>query len=229
MHLASRSPMAGVRAYDEHVQLAPRTRRQLPESMSRRRAARVVLRVALLLLASSSCLVALVACQGKVDGATRQATAALARPRLVKVTSTVMEPTLHCSGQIGCGARVADRVEFVSPPRPPRRREILVIKPPAGHDRKCPRQLILERAIGLPGDRWQERRGFVFIDGHRLAEFYIRNGRRDSRTVAPIRIPRDRYFVMGDNRRTSCDSRAWGPIPASRIVGVFLALRRPHS
>jgi signal peptidase I len=148
------------------------------------------------------------------------------KPRVITVTSTVMEPTLRCAGKPGCSSRRADRVDFVAPSGQPRRRTIVVVRPPRREGLACPRGLLLERVVGVPGDLWEERRGLVFIDGHRLSEFYIRADRRERRTIAPTRIPRGHYFVMGDNRLTRCDSRGWGALPSSRIVGVFLALRR---
>ena len=85
----------------------------------------------------------------------------------------------------------------------------------------------VKRLIGLPGETWQERDGWVYIDGRRLAEPYLRPGRRDDETLKPRRIPAGHYFFMGDNRRWSCDSRKWGAVPRADIVGEVFATYWP--
>ena len=81
----------------------------------------------------------------------------------------------------------------------------------------------------LPGDLWEERSGYVYINGNRLSEPYIQPSRRDDRTIAPMRIPPHHYFFMGDNRSSSCDSRAWGTVPRKNLIGKVFATYWPPS
>ena len=87
--------------------------------------------------------------------------------------------------------------------------------------------VFVKRIIGLPGERWQERNGVVYINGKRLREPYIKNDRRDFQTWPARRIPKDGYFMMGDNRQSSCDSRRWGTVPRENIIGKVFALYWP--
>jgi signal peptidase I len=77
---------------------------------------------------------------------------------------------------------------------------------------------LLRRVIGLPGETIRGRDGHIVVNGRRLAEPYLPRG-----TISPSfqgrRIPAGRYFVLGDNRRTALDSRRFGPVPRSTIVG----------
>jgi signal peptidase I len=63
------------------------------------------------------------------------------------------------------------------------------------------------------------RNGSVFINGVRLDEPYLRPGYRGSETGEWTRIPSARFFVLGDNRTMSCDSRRWGFVPRNNIIG----------
>jgi signal peptidase I len=85
----------------------------------------------------------------------------------------------------------------------------------------------VKRLIGLPGETWEERNGYVYIDGKKLDEPYVKPSRRDPRTIAPIKIAKDHYFMMGDNRSQSCDSRAWGTVPKKNLIGKVFATYWP--
>jgi len=88
---------------------------------------------------------------------------------------------------------------------------------------------LVKRVVGLPGDVISLSRGYVYIDGKRLDESWLPAGEQGitsegpqgnaSNLVHPYHIPANEYFVMGDNRNDSCDSRYWGPIKQSLIVG----------
>jgi hypothetical protein len=87
-----------------------------------------------------------------------------------------------------------------------------------------------------PGTVWEERNGYVYINGKKLNEPYIRPERRDHLTLSLIdlppngtqtRIPKDYYLVMGDNRRLSCDSRRWGLVPRKNLIGEVFATYWP--
>lgn len=83
----------------------------------------------------------------------------------------------------------------------------------------------VKRVIGLPGETVEIRSKQVYIDGVPLDEPYAvfkDPSSRDRRTrdvLGPIEIPVNHYFVMGDNRDRSYDSRYWGPLPRERIIG----------
>src|SRR5579884_2738648 len=77
----------------------------------------------------------------------------------------------------------------------------------------------IKRVIGLPGDRVQIIDGYVYINGKKLTEKYVPMRYRDDRDWGPKVVPPDSYFVLGDDRIASNDSRAWGFVPKSYIYG----------
>jgi signal peptidase I len=148
-----------------------------------------------------------------------------------RIPSSSMEPTLHCAGGQGCEARLSDRVlanRFIYHFRNPHRGEIIVFKTPPAAQRNCGAGgTFVKRLIGLPGDSWSERNGFVYINGKKLNEPYIKPARRDSETHEAQQIPLGMYFMMGDNRSSSCDSRVWGPVPRDNLIGEVFATYWP--
>jgi signal peptidase I len=153
-----------------------------------------------------------------------------------RIPSPSMEPTLHCARPgFGCEADSSDRVlanRFIYHFRDPRRGEIVVFHAPKLATRECTGGIFVKRIIGLPGEVWTERDGYTYIDGKRVSEPYVRPDRRDMQTrslldIPPTgtlqRIPKHMYLMEGDNRAHSCDSRVWGLVPRSAIIGkVFL-------
>ena len=87
--------------------------------------------------------------------------------------------------------------------------------------------MFVKRLVGLPGETWSERDGFVYIDGKRLDEPYIKADRRDHDTKDPGKIAPGHYFMMGDNRQSSCDSRVWGTVPKKNLIGEVFATYWP--
>jgi signal peptidase I len=160
-----------------------------------------------------------------------------------RIPSSSMEPTLHCAKPAqGCEANTSDRVlanRFIYHFRDPRRGEIVVFKTPPLAEQECgSKGTFVKRLIGLPGEVWEERNGFVYINGQKLNEPYIKPDRRDTQTLglADIpprhtytRIPKDYYLMMGDNRNSSCDSRRWGLVPRKNLIGEVFATYWPPS
>ena len=150
-----------------------------------------------------------------------------------RIPSSSMEPTLHCARPgSGCEARFSDRVlanRFIYHFRKPHRGDIIVFKTPPLAEEKCGAGgTFVKRLIALPGETWQEKNGFIYIDGKKLIEPYIKPDRRDTGTSYPARkIPNGEYFMMGDNRSQSCDSREWGPVPRKNLIGEVFAVHWP--
>jgi signal peptidase I len=151
-----------------------------------------------------------------------------------RIPSSSMEPTLHCARPgDACEARFSDRVlanRFVYHFRDPKRGEIVVFETPP---KACGvGGTFVKRVVGLPGERLEVRlvrgEGYVFINGKRLDEPYVRNDRRElSSSFGPITVPKDHYFMMGDNRAKSCDSREWGSLPRENLIGKVFATYWP--
>jgi signal peptidase I len=147
-----------------------------------------------------------------------------------------MEPTLHCAHPApGCLAKEEDRIVTEAYDNSlPARGDIVVFHTPELARLRCGSSgLFVKRLIGLPGERWAERQGFVYVDGRKLDEPYIDRDRRDDNTLGlrdipgrPTRIPKAQYLLMGDNRASSCDSRYWGLVPRQNIVGKVVEIRR---
>jgi signal peptidase I len=113
----------------------------------------------------------------------------------------------------------------------PDRGDIVVFDTPPGARERCGAGgVFVKRIIGLPGESWEERNGFVYINGRKLDEPYIRPERRDLSGTYPARkIPKNHYFMMGDNRLSSCDSRVWGTVSRDNLIGkVFFVYWPPN-
>ncbi len=153
-----------------------------------------------------------------------------------RIPSSSMEPTLHCARpDSGCEARFSDRVlacRFCFHFWSPKRGDIIVFKTPPLAETRCGAGgTFVKRLIGLPGDRWEERNGFVYINGKRLNEPYVQAKRRieDGKTIAEKKIPANQFFMMGDNRGSSCDSREWGTVPRANLIGKVFSTYWPPS
>jgi signal peptidase I len=141
-----------------------------------------------------------------------------------RIPSPSMEPTLHCAKPVsGCESRVADRVvanRLVYRFHEPERGDIVVFAAPPRVETACDAGgTFIKRIVGLPGESVSMRDGYVFIDGERLSEPYLQPAYRGRESGSWGRSPSDGYFVLGDNRAMSCDSRRWGVVTRDRIIG----------
>lgn len=98
----------------------------------------------------------------------------------------------------------------------PERGDIVILHPRQRGDRD-----LVKRVIGIPGDRLEIRDGVVIVNGRPLIEPYVKEPWRGQ--LDPIVIETDMYFVMGDNRNNSLDSRSFGPVDEDDIVGKAMA------
>ncbi|MGB6687758.1 MAG: signal peptidase I [Terracidiphilus sp.] len=87
------------------------------------------------------------------------------------------------------------------------------------HYPRDPEKSYIKRVIALPGDRIRIDRGQVWLNGKRLREPYVPPMYEDSRSMAEMVVPDDAYFVMGDHRSISSDSREFGPVDRALIYG----------
>lgn len=143
-----------------------------------------------------------------------------------RIPSPSMEPTLHCARPAAfCQGRFSDRViadRLAYRFRDPERGQIVVFAAPPAADR-CKEgdggSAFVKRLIGLPGEVVSIRGGVVFVDGERLLEPYVDPGLRGHENGRWPRVPAGHYFVLGDNRIHSCDSRMWGTVPRGSLIG----------
>ncbi len=94
------------------------------------------------------------------------------------------------------------------------RGDTVVFRAPVDPDKEY-----IKRVIGLPGDRVRIEHGQVYVNGQALVEPYIQDDYRDYSSMEEKVVPAGRYFVLGDHRNSSSDSRAWGWVPRDMIYG----------
>lgn len=94
-----------------------------------------------------------------------------------------------------------------------------------------PEKSYVKRIIGLPGETVEVRNGTVFIDGNELNEIYLDESHNQAlRPMMPKKVAEHYYFVMGDNRDNSSDSRDWGFVPEKYIYGkAFFRYWKPSN
>ncbi len=127
----------------------------------------------------------------------------------VQVDGRSMEPTLQDRDNLIC-----DKVSYRF--SDPERYDIVIIYPDGEKDKRW-----IKRIIGLPGEEVRiDEAGTIYINGEPLEESYGKEVIEDpGMAIAPIQLGEDEYWVMGDNRNHSSDSRVIGPVPKSRILG----------
>ncbi len=159
--------------------------------------------------------------------------AEVAKPYRIPTSS--MEPTLHCAEPGAfCEGRFSDRVianRLAYRFRDPERGEIVVFKSPETAERcgGSGGSTFVKRIVALPSERVSERDGIIYIDGERLIEPYVDRSRRGRETANWQRVAPDHYFVLGDNRMHSCDSRTWGTVPRRNLIGPVMLTYWPPS
>ena len=82
-----------------------------------------------------------------------------------------------------------------------------------------PTKSYIKRVIGVPGDLVEIDNGTVIVNGDPLEESYVLREYRDRQPMPPFKVQNDEYFVMGDHRSSSNDSRSWGAVPKKYIYG----------
>ena len=105
---------------------------------------------------------------------------------------------------------------------PPKSGEVIVF-----HFPRDPSRDFVKRVIGVPGDWVEIRRGTVYVNGGSLAEPYITA--HDYQDMGQMFLDKKEYFVLGDNRRGSNDSRNWGSVPEELILGKVWIVYWPLS
>lgn len=136
----------------------------------------------------------------------------LVQPFLVNGAS--MEPNFHNNDYL-----IIDEISYRF--KEPQRGEVVVFRYPGDE-----KYFYIKRIIGLPGEEIEIKDGKVFIfnkefpEGFSLEEYYLSSRVQTSGKDSKIKIAEDEYFVMGDNRGFSFDSRSWGPLKKNEIIGA---------
>ncbi len=125
----------------------------------------------------------------------------------VKVEGTSMMPSLDDQERIFVN-------KFVYRLEPIQRDDIVVFRYP-----RDPSKSFIKRVIGLAGDRIRIESGQVFVNGEPLQEDYVPREYADERSYKEIVVPPDSYFLLGDHRSMSNDSRDFGPVNQNYIYG----------
>ncbi len=125
----------------------------------------------------------------------------------VKVEGTSMAPLLSDQERIFIN-------KFVYRFEPIQRGDVVVFWYPLDHSKS-----FIKRVVGLPGEAVEIRQGAVYVNGKMVLEPYVPPQYEDLSDFGPVRVPQDSYFVMGDHRISSNDSRVFGPVASRFIYG----------
>lgn len=121
------------------------------------------------------------------------------------VRGASMEPTLHDNERL-----IANKISYRF--ETPERGEIIIFRPPLEIKRNY-----IKRIIGVPGDKIEITDGEIYINSEKLEEPYVKS--RSYENIPPTIVPDNSFFVLGDNRPNSSDSRYWGFVPRKNVVG----------
>ena len=108
----------------------------------------------------------------------------------------------------------------------PKRFDVVICRYPGRGDTN-----FVKRVVGLPGDTVELKDGYLYVNNEKYDEPYIRDEYRSGwlNTFGPCTVPEGHFFVMGDHRNDSNDSRSQGPLPRSMIVGHVRSVLYPFN
>ncbi len=124
-----------------------------------------------------------------------------------RVQGTSMLPLLHDSERIIVN-------KFVYRFHPIERGDVVVFWFP-----RDPSVSFIKRVVGLPGDTVELREGVLFVNGRRVEESYVQGQFRDNESHDAVQVSKGYFYVLGDHRNSSNDSRNWGEVPEKYIYG----------
>jgi signal peptidase I len=129
------------------------------------------------------------------------------------IPSGSMEPTLQIGDRLIVNKLSVDFGTI-------NRGDIVVFLAPSAVSRDCNDAVtdLVKRVIGLPGDHLTSQGNVIFVNGRPLKERWTHNEPLGT-AIGHVTVPANHYFMMGDNHVFSCDSRTWGPVARSAIIG----------
>ena len=125
----------------------------------------------------------------------------------VKISGNAMSPTLK-DGESALATRSFDSLSHG---------DIVAFRYPKDESKS-----FVQRIIALPGDRIESRDGNITLNGTRLEEPYVTDANRSMDSWGPVVVPAEHYFMMGDHRNNSMDSRAWGLVQRKAVWAKVL-------
>jgi len=121
------------------------------------------------------------------------------------VRGASMEPTLHNNERL-----IANKISYRF--ESPKRSEIIIFKPPLEIKRNY-----IKRIIGIPGDKIEIIKGEIYLNDNKLEDNYVKY--KSYEDIPALVVPENSFFVLGDNRSNSSDSRYWGFVSRKNVVG----------
>lgn len=125
----------------------------------------------------------------------------------IEINGYSMEPTLKNSDIV--------LIKKMLPINKIKRNEIILAEDPYNENNK-----IIKRVIGLPGETIYCMDGEIYVNNTKMEDVNQMNKR--TKNFGPIKLSEDQYFILGDNRNKSTDSRIFGAINKNKIIGVFI-------
>jgi signal peptidase I len=133
----------------------------------------------------------------------------------VRVEGQSMMPKLHDQDRIFVNKFIYPLREWIGDKEPIKRGDIVVLLYPDD-----PSKSYIKRVVGLPGEEVNVENGRLYINGMQIDEPYLDSGYLSSDSMpGSVHVKEHHYFVLGDNRRNSSDSRYWGLVPEKYIYG----------